>query len=232
MDATVDATILRLGSGDTSPIHQFPPPEGGTTKSYPASGTASGIGDVLVRTKYRLTSTRGGGIAAALDVRLKSGDAANLLGTGSNQVSFVFIGSTTAGRLAPHFNAGYTKVSSGGVVTVPDEFGYRLGTEFIVTPTATLSVELIGRTLRDPGTGRLELAETNYTFHNAANQQFSRTLTEFVSRPGSLNLASLGLGGKFNIAGTFLITADVLVALTSAGVTARITPVVGFSYSF
>ena len=116
-------------------------------------------------------------------------------------------------------------------MTVPKELGYRVGTEFILTPTATLSAELIGRTLRDAGL--LEVGDTVYPFRNASNiPQPPATIHEFQLKSGSLNLASLALGGKFNLAGTFLLTGDVLVALTAAGVTARITPVVGVSYSF
>ena len=42
----------------------------------------------------------------------------------------------------------------------------------------------------------------------------------------------MALGGKFNVAGNLLINANVLVALNDAGVTARVTPVIGFDYSF
>ena len=227
MDTTVNATILRLSTGANSPIHTFV--GGATTASFAKSGTAAGVGDILLRTKYRFTSGSGG-LAAALDVRVPSGDADNLLGTGATQTTVMLIGSATAGRLAPHFNVGYTASTEGKVVNVPDEFGYRFGTELIVKPTVTLSAELIGRTLRD--SGRLEVVDSTYSFRNASLVTNTATLHEFVSQPGNLNLASLALGGKVNVGGTLLLTGHVLVALTSAGVTARITPVIGFNYSF
>jgi hypothetical protein len=43
---------------------------------------------------------------------------------------------------------------------------------------------------------------------------------------------NLAVGGKFNITGNLLINANVLLALTSTGVTAPVTPVIGFDYSF
>jgi hypothetical protein len=228
LDAVVDAAVLRLATGANSAIHAFP--GGGTTATFTSSGSASGIGDILLRTKYRFASTAGGGMAAGVDFRLPSGDANNLLGTGATQVAFVLIGSSTAGRLSPHFNVGYTASSSGKVVSIPDEFGYRFGAEYVATPKATLSAELIGRTLRDAG--RLELGDTVWAYRNSAGVTNSTTLHEFIQQSGSLNLVSLGLGGKVNVGGNFLVTGNVLVALTSAGVTARVTPVVGFSYSF
>jgi hypothetical protein len=58
------------------------------------------------------------------------------------------------------------------------------------------------------------------------------TFHELTSREGSLNLTSLAVGGKFNVSGNLLVNANLLIALSSAGVTARVTPVVGFDYSF
>jgi hypothetical protein len=227
MDATVDATILRLATGDL-PLHSFP--GGGTTATFTSAGRASGIGDVVLRTKYRFVSTPGGGLGAGFDLRLPSGDADNLIGTGATQAAFTLIGSTTVGALAPHFNVGYASSSAGKVVNIPDEVGYRFGTEFVVKPTATLSADVVGRTLRQAG--RLQFEDTPWNYTDFANVSRSTTLHELISTPGSLNLISLALGGKVNVTGNLLVSANVLVALTSTGVTARITPVIGFDYSF
>jgi hypothetical protein len=228
MDATVDARVLRFATGDTSTLHTFP--GGGATNRYPASGSASGIGDILLRGKYRFFSGQGGGVAGGLDVRVPSGDADNLLGTGAPAVTVTLIGSSAYGAWAPHFNVGYAASGSGDVVNVPNEFSFRLGTEFVASPRATLVADLIGRTLID--SGRLELEETIWPFVDSQNVAKATILREFVSHEGSLNLMNLAVGGKFNIAGNLLINANVLLALTSSGVTARVTPVVGFDYSF
>jgi hypothetical protein len=228
MDATVNATVLRLATGSTSPIHTFP--NGTINQTFTGSGDASGIGDVLLRTKYRFLSTGGGGLAAGVDVRLPTGDDQNLLGTGATQATLTFIGSSTNGRLAPHFNVGYTASSSGDLVDIPNEFGYRIGTEFLASPVVTLNADLIGRTLID--VDRLQWGDNEFTYRNSSGSTFTTTFRELNSTNNALNLTTLAVGGKFNVTGNLLVNANVLFALTSRGLTSRVTPVIGFDYSF
>ena len=227
MDAVVDATVLRLSTG-TLPIHQFP--NGTTEETFSDSGSATGIGDIVLRTKYRFVDLGGGGLAAGVDFRFPTGDETELLGTGANQIAFTFIGSSTNGRLAPHFNVGYTASSSGDIVRIPDEFGYRVGTEFQASPAVTVTADLIGRTLMDAG--RLEFGDNTYTYQDALLASHTITLTELNQTDDALNLTSLAIGGKFNVSGNLLINANVLISLGSRGVTAPVTPVIGFDYSF
>lgn len=228
MDATADATVLRLATGPTSPIHVFP--NGTDKQSFNKSGSAFGVGDVLIRNKYRVLSRAGGGIAGNLDIRLPTGEAADLLGTGTLGVNASFIGSWVQGSLAPHFNVGYSAAGDSNVINVPNEFVYRLGTEYVVSPRTTLSFDLFGRSLLDAG--RLRYADTTWTYSSANGTRGSTTLNELTSAEGTLNISSLALGGKFNVSGNMLMSANLIVALTSAGVTARVTPVVGLEYSF
>jgi hypothetical protein len=229
MDARVDARVLRLATGEDSTLHAFP--NGTTTNTYTSSNSAAGIGDILLRAKYRFFSGQGGGVAAGFDVRLPTGDADNLLGTGATAVNALVIGSSTYGVWSPHFNLAYSASGTGDVVDVPDEFGFRLGTEFAASPRATLVADLIGRALIDAG--RLKLDDTISTFTDAAGVPRATILREFVSyQEETLTLVQLGVGGKFNVTGNFLINANVLFALSSTGVSAPITPVIGFDYSF
>ncbi|MGE5245688.1 MAG: hypothetical protein ACM3SQ_15810, partial [Betaproteobacteria bacterium] len=230
MDASVDATVLPLASADLNPpIHAFP--GGSLTKTFTSSGKASGVGDVLLRTKYRFLSRPGGGLALGVDVRLPSGDANNLLGTGTTEGTFTLIGSSTAGRLAPHFNVAYTTAGTGKVVqNIPSEFDYRFGTEIVAGPRVTFVGDFLGRSLRDAG--RLRLTDTVWNYANEAGVPGSTTLHEFAPVSGALNLLSAALGAKVNVAGNLLISGNVLIALNSQGVTARLVPVFGVDYSF
>ena len=228
MDASVNAQILRLASGDSSPIHTFP--NGATSDVFPASGSKTGLGDLLVRTKYRFHETQGGGMAVGVDLRLPSGDAENLLGTGAAAVTGTFIASATRGKIAPHLNLGFTVAGDGDIISTPNEFGYKAGLEYAAAPTVTLAADLIGRSLLD--VGRLGLADHVWNYRNAAGQQMQTTLREYERQSGSLNLMSAAIGGKFNVSGNALVSANLLIALNSAGVTARVTPVIGVDFSF
>jgi hypothetical protein len=183
-----------------------------------------------VRSKYRFLSVPGGGLAVGLDVKLPSGDSENLLGTGAAAGTVSLIGSSSMGRLAPHFNVAFFGSGDSDIVDLSNEFQYRFGTEIIAVPTVTLSADIIGRSLISAG--RLQLADRTRTFFTQAGVNGSITQPEYAASEGTLNLVSLALGGKFNVGGNFLINANLLVALTDVGVTARFTPVVGFDYTF
>jgi len=227
IDAAVDAKILRLAS-ETLAIHTFP--GGKTAETFTSAGSATGIGDILLRAKYHFLETAGGGLAAGIDVRLPTGDSENLLGTGAAAATFTLIGSAPHGRLAPHFNVGFTGAGSSDIIEVPNEFAYKFGSEFAAAPRATFNVDFIGRTLVNAG--RLQLTPTVHSYFNAVGTPGSLTTQEYQRNDSSLNLLTLALGGKFNVGGNLLINANILVPLTDAGIKANVTPVIGAEYTF
>ena len=95
--------------------------------------------------------------AAAVDVRLPTGDEDNLLGAGSTQTSAMLAAAAKGDDIAPHFNIGYT-FGGGGLPDVvgrfepgdfrpSNEFKYTIGTEFMVSGPVTIAGDIIGRTM-------------------------------------------------------------------------------------
>jgi hypothetical protein len=233
MDATVDARVLRLATletGPTSAIHVFP--NGTAEDTFSDSGSATGIGDILLRTKYHFWQARGGGLALGVDVRLPTGDETNLLGTGAAQAAFLAIASSTYGKVSPHVNLGYTfaRQSDNALFFNADEINYAGGIEFAPRPKLTLSADLIGRSLRD--TGRLEMIQRDFPFRTQAGVTGVSSFQEFGFREGDLNLNLAAVGAKFNPTGNLLLSANLLFPLSNAGVRGTVTPVIGFDYSF
>jgi hypothetical protein len=233
--AVIDATVIQLSTSTSNPpIHVFP--GGSLTAQFSDEGSATGLGDLLVRTKVRVLPRGGGGLALEAGVRLPTGDADNLLGAGAPQFLISVIGSATRGRLAPHFNAGFTFAADPEVdeedlaVEMPNEFNYRVGTEFVANPRVTLSADLIGRTLLD--TGRLELAETTFQFTRQNGTTGTQVFEEFQRRTGNLSSFILAAGGKFNVTSNVLVSANLLFGLNSAGFKSNVTPVFGFDFSY
>jgi hypothetical protein len=178
MDATVDSEILRTGSGPTAfPLTHSFNAAGASTGSLSDSGSASGLGDVLLRAKYNFLRTSTAALAAALDLRLPTGDEDELLGTGATQTKLLFVASGEYGRFSPHVNFGYTFSSGdtseeatsfdldptvfalstipGGFnpneidLSVPDEVNYTLGFSVAASSRVTLGFDMIGRTFKD-----------------------------------------------------------------------------------
>jgi hypothetical protein len=197
------------------------------------AGTASGVGDVVIKAKYNFRQGRGGGLAAAADFSLPSGDRSNLLGVGFARLKLSVIGSAEVGMFAPHVNAGITipPRSLGPDVVFPLtraslnilEVNYSGGVDVIASPRLTITADMIGRTKRfqdrfgdftDPDTP----TRTIFTLLNSGQG----TLTQILGSAGA----------KMNIRGTLLLTASVLLPLNHAGLSSHIATVVGFDYGF
>ena len=240
LDATVNATILRLATANSPLTHTFEAGNANATqKSFHESGSATGLGDILLRTKYRLLTLPGGGIAAAVDVRLPTGDVDKLLGAGT-QTKVLLIASGGGQWFAPHVNLGYSfsrgEVGSsgflaqfGGSESLPDEINYAVGSEIIVNPKLTVNADVVGRTLRS--SGRLDVMTKTFDYQGPTSVQTVQ-FSEFEGRSGNMNLALGAIGFKFNPVGDILISGNVLFPLTQAGLRSRLTTVVGLDYAF
>lgn len=235
LNATVDARVLRLATQTSTDIHRFP--NGTDSSSFSDSGSASGVGDILVRAKYVIAQFERGGLAGGLDVRLPTGDEDELLGVGTTQATAMLIGSRQYGRLSPHFNVGYTfsgEADSRLSFLAPlgnDEFAYTFGTEVEASPRVTINADLLGRAAID--VGRLQETDRTFSFMSAAGVRGSATFQEFAAQPGSdLNTLTGAVGVKVNLFGTFLLSGNVLFPLKNAGIYDTLTPVIGIDYVF
>jgi len=236
-------TITPLATTGLDPaIHAFP--DGSSTRPESDSGSASGIGDLLVRAKYRLTGESSSGLAVAADVRLPTGDEEDLLGTGVTQTKLFVIGSTGWGSFSPHLNLGYTFSSGDSEVAgeIPDEYNYSLGLDWAAHPRVTLTAEFVGRTLRDAI--RLEENQTEFAFCSqrstapgppvcAPGASRIEVLPELNASRSDLDLWLGAAGVRFNPTGNFLVSADVLFALSDEGLqNDDVIPVLSLDYSF
>jgi hypothetical protein len=139
--ATSDATIIY--NSVTGPlVHTF---VGAPTSPHSVSGgDASGIGDLILHTKYNFL--RGDptlpDLAVAGAVKTPSGDANNLLGTGGTDLLGLFILSKQINWAAPHLNAGYQHAFGGFDKSA---FVYAAGADFTFHPKVTTIVDFVGR---------------------------------------------------------------------------------------
>jgi hypothetical protein len=254
LDASVQARVLRLVTSTAPNTHTFEINNPDAVRIVRHSGHANGLGDIVLRSKYHFLRVASGGLAAAADLRLPTGDENELLGAGGGQAKFLLVASSERGRFGQHVNIGYTVAQGNAAGTlagltstpIPDEINYTGGIEFVASSRLTLMGDLVGRTLR--GAGRLELATKRFEYNDPGPliagtpgpgcagfvglTCASVSLDEFDPRAGDLTLL-LGTGGvKFNPTGNLLISGSVLFPLTSAGLRSRVTTVIGVDYVF
>lgn len=232
MDVAVTSEIVRQATQGDTAIHVFPGGESSRTVSE--TGSASGIGDMILRGKYALHQTERFGLAAGLDLRLPTGDEENLLGSGNMQTKLYFVASGGAQRVAPHLNVGYTFAGgdSGitGAIEQPNEFTYTVGFDAAVTPRVTFAADLFGRSLID--TVSLKSGMREIPFRNVFGETGVGRFEEFVLHEGTVNLASGVAGVKWNPRGNLLISAHALFPITDAGLRDNFTAIIGLDYSW
>jgi hypothetical protein len=224
------ATVRRLGTVDRD-IHFFRDVEDqiGDRRIFTAFGSASGIGDLTLRLKGRMSRSA----AFGLDVRVPTGDEENLLGVGAPGIRPFIVLSRSSRAFSPHFNAGYlwngSSVLAGNPATgeaadLPDQVTYVVGADFGVSQRFTFVLDVLGTYLLDAP----RLHQSTFQGLDAART----TLPTVSFTTESYNLLSGAVGFKLNVVESLLVDVNLLFNLDSNGLRDKITPLVGFEYAF
>jgi hypothetical protein len=226
-DASVAAPFVKLRIEGT---HQI------ADQQASGAATASGLGDIALRGKIRLHERGQGGVALGVDMRLPTGDPAAMLGAGVTRTLVSGIWSTTVGPLAPHASFGFEYWSDpfrafDPLQNAPIDAGrhgtvYQAGVEWSATDRLTVNGELMGRTLRNG-------ARLGYQELPMRPNAFGLTSASVASiDPIGLDRVFVAGGLKWNVGGTALINANVLIPVTDAGLVDHLTPVIGLDWGF
>jgi hypothetical protein len=235
LSAMSRASVQRLGTQTSPATHFFRDANGnlGTEKLFTSSGEAQGVGDVLVRAKWRAVHSGNLGIALGVDGRLATGDEENLLGSGAPGVKPFMALSVSNKVLSPHVNVGYQwngdSVLAGDVLhgtkgNLPDQILWEAGVDVGVSDRLTVAFDLIGRRVLDSPrlvSETFDALDGHSTFpdiHFESGQAF--------------NIINAAGGFKWNPVGRLLIDANVLVKLDNGGLRDKLTPLVGLEYGF
>jgi hypothetical protein len=233
LEVVSDATIQRLGT--TNPLtHFFRQSNGdiGNRRLFTAVGSATGIGDITVRFKATTTKGASRGLAVGLDVRVPTGDPLNLLGTGTTGLQPFVVWSGALQKISPHLNASYTwngssvlagNPATGQAADFPDQVGYAAGADIGMNSHVTLAVDLLGRWVINAERLKQE------TFHALDGHS---TFPNIVFGADSFNMLSGSIGMKVNVVDRLLAEFNVLFSLDQNGLRDKVTPLVGFQYTF
>jgi hypothetical protein len=182
------------------------------------SASASGLGDMIARFKYNVYRDGGSGVTIGAETRLPTGDEDNLLGAGEVSITPRFIGSVESEQVGFHGEVGYT------IHGVTRALGYGAALTVAAAPRFTIVGEMLGR--RIEGLGRLESTVVPHP-------RLIGVDTIRLTGVDETNNRIVAVGGfKWNVSGTWLVTANVLRPLTDVGLNASWVPTVTFDYSF
>ena len=225
---------------------QLPPTTPCLRATFSRSGTATGIGDVLLRGKYEIYKGEHAGVALGVDVRVPSGDAQNFLGSGATGVKPFGVFSYSA-RVSPHAEIGYevngNSILAGNFVgptapntkgPIPNRFIYIVGADVAVTKRLTGAFDIFGQRLF----GVPQLFLSTYTDLGKCNDENCDILTpgtthqNLLVRTTDYNITNASLGLKFRAFRHLVLTGNVLLKMDDAGLRSKAIPLVGAAYSF
>src|SRR5688572_24946487 len=228
-----DARIHRLGTTNTL-THFFRQQNGevGEERVFTAIGSASGLGDLMVRAKGNMRTGGSSAVAFGMDVRLPTGSEMDLLGSGAAGIQPFAIWSASYQHFSPHVNASYKRNGSsvlagdpatGESAHFPDQAGYGVGVDISVNPRLTVAFDVFGRYLIE--TERLRPVQFQALDGRSVfpNIEFARD---------SFNAMSGAVGMKANLFGQLLLDVNLLFKLDEHGLRDKVTPLVGIEYSF
>jgi hypothetical protein len=195
----------------------------------PSSGSATGIGDVVLAAKHTLWSSEWASVAEGIEVRLPTGDAENFLGAGTLGVK-PYASAAYGKQLSLHGNFGYqvngdtklVKTSSGGKGQLPNRLFASAGIDWGARKWVTLVADVLSE--------RVFNADRIVLTTSTVNEDKFPTI-QAPSPMSSYNRTDGALGAKVMFH-NFLATVNVTERLDRGGLRSRIVPLGGISYSF
>jgi hypothetical protein len=182
------------------------------------SGSANGLGDIVLNSRYLLAGTGERGLTVGGDLRLPTGRQEDLLGTGEAAAKMIAAGSWEESRLGFHVNGSMT---FGGVSR---EVGWSTATTFALDPRLTVVGEVMGRYLSN-------LSRLSDVYQPHPVLAGIETMRWLPTERGLQSLSMLA-GAKWNVARSWLLNTSMLIRLTDAGLRPRLTPSLSFEYAF
>jgi hypothetical protein len=173
---------------------------------------------VAVRSKVRLTPDGPGAVSVGVEARLPTGREEDLLGTGELAMRFSGLGSYEAGITSVYGNV---TLGTGGI-------GHEVAFSGALAVAASSRVTVVGEVLarRIDGLDRIVPVAVPHP-------RISGVDTIRLTPAGDAETTAFGVAGiKWNVGGTWLLHAHVLVPLVQNGLTAQFTPTIAIEHTF
>ena len=247
---TTDASLQRLDRDDpncpptdpSTPCHFFDPAakQTSTTKAFPQTASAKGIGDATLRIKFALANSDNLAVSAVGDVRFPTGNERNFLGSGAWGVRPMAAITYKKGGLAPHVNLGFQwngkSVLAGDLLAetkgdLPNTFYWGAGTDVsLVEDRFTLVFDAAGQWLFN--SPQLSISNTTVTNNDLLGIQYPVTFPQVQSAVANYGVSHAAIGAKIRLSNRLLLTPNVTFSIDDGGLRQRALPLLGVSYVF
>lgn len=207
-----------------------------------AAASATGIGDILFRTKYHLWRTGFGGAALGLNLQLPTGEVRDFHGTDETHLSTLLYGSQVLWeRFEPHLNLG---MDFNAADVDRSSFLYAAGSTFLVGKELGLVVDFLARSefrrfpLRLPPQGKLSgspldrPANTCTTSQPCSLLNFEVVFPTFPIAFKRNDIIDFSFGARYILGTSGSIFFGGIIPINDAGLRADFIPSGGIEYTF
>jgi hypothetical protein len=206
-----------------------------------AAGSATGVGDISLRTKYHFWHTESGGAAVSLNLLLPSGEVRDFHGSDETHLTTaVFLSHVFRDRFEPHLNVG---LDFNADDVDRSSFVWAAGGSFLLWRQLGFLVDFIGRSefgrfpIRAPGSsiGGFRLEKRPIDSCTATQPCFLAGTTTFRTFPESFHrndLVDFSFGFRYLLGTTGSIFFGGIVPLNDDGLRADFIPSGGIEYTF
>ena len=205
------------------------------------AGSATGVGDILLRTKYLLWRNELGGAALGLTLQLPSGEIKNFHGANETHLSsFVYISQVLWKRFEPHLNLG---VDWNANDVDRSSFLYAVGASLLIGAKLGVVVDFLGRSefgrlpVRLPPSSTMTGAVLERNANTCTVQQpcFTRGTFSFPAIPLKIkrnDIADFSFGFRYALRGSGSVFFGGVVPLNADGFRPDFIPTGGIEYTF
>jgi hypothetical protein len=200
------------------PTHQFP--GGGNVRASSVDDDATGVGDLLLRTKYHLLDSNGFNLATGLALRLPTGDEDDFQGLDDVVVTPYVTLSQEWSRFDFHFQGGFD-INADDTERSRARYGIGLTTQLI--ERLAFLIDVIG-------SSNLSSQDISVTVPviQGAQQIGARSVTQELRT----DIVDLSLGFKAAFTQSVVGFASVFIPLNDDGLRADVVPATGLEVSF
>lgn len=202
------------------------------------SGSASGIGDVIVTVKQLLLGQEGRppAVAAGADFRFPTGDALNYLGSGAYGFNLHGL-FEYRWKLSPHLKLGYQWNTNSQLVNInaapntqlPGGLQYDAGGDYRVNRKLTVAADILGSQFVN--TNSLVKFQNNLNPAPPANSSISASVISLNPTVKTYATANFSAGLKYRPFAHWIFYGNVLVPLNNVGLRSDPVPLVGISFN-
>jgi len=217
-----EAQIIPFGGPTATHFFAGTPSNPVLSATRSVDGSATGLGDVAVRTKLSVHQSQHSAIALLGEARFATGDADQLLGAGAFSSRGLAIVSARFGDFSAHGNTGFIYRAGGRQNNaVAGTFGF----DDLIAEHVTIAADVVSEL--QVGASKLQLpAPVQYDY------PFKRTIDPTSIPDIADDIVNGSFGFKFTAPGGFTILTNVLVPLNRGGLRANSTLTAGLEFAF